>query len=293
MNASAHSRRYCGRLFQPDELQRIAELVRAQPQRNRAQLSRLVCDLLPWQRPNGQRKEMSCRVALLRMQRDGLLRLPAPRSRNGNGRIQPRYTAASQPQAPISGPLHALGPLSLRLVSTRAESSLWNEMIQRYHYLRYAPLPGDQLRYLLCAQDRLLALLGFGAAAWSAAPRDRFIGWTPAQRKARLQLIVNNARFLILPWVQVPNLASHLLATVCRRLPSDWESRYQYRPVLLETFVQSDRFHATSYRAANWLHVGITQGRGKLDKSHLRVTSLKEIFLCPLHPRFREILCAP
>ena len=143
------------------------------------------------------------------------------------------------------------------------------------------------------ASGSVLAVVGFGASAWKAAPRDRFIGWSVAQREARLQLVVNNARFLILPWVQVRNLASTVLARSSRRLPDDWQARYGYRPLLLETFVQSDRFAGTSYRAANWTHVGQTQGRGKLDVHRTHPLPRKDIWLYPLRRDFRRRLCAP
>ena len=147
--------------------------------------------------------------------------------------------------------------------------------------------------YAVTSQRRVLAVVGFGASAWKAAPRDRFIGWSVAQREARLQLVVNNARFLILPWVQVRNLASTVLARSSRRLPDDWQARYGYRPLLLETFVQSDRFAGTSYRAANWTHVGQTQGRGKLDVHRTHALPRKDIWLYPLRRDFRRRLCAP
>ena len=146
---------------------------------------------------------------------------------------------------------------------------------------------------LVTSQRRVLAVVGFGASAWKAAPRDRFIGWSVAQREARLQLVVNNARFLILPWVQVRNLASTVLARSSRRLPDDWQARYGYRPLLLETFVQSDRFAGTSYRAANWTHVGQTQGRGKLDVHRTHALPRKDIWLYPLRRDFRRRLCTP
>jgi len=228
---------------------------------------------------------------MLRMARDGLIALPPPEKGNGNGHNRPRLTAASDPREPVS-----LGPAELRAIVlspvTRLEdSSLWNEFVQRYHYLGYKPLPGEQIRYLVRSGDSLLAALGFGAAAWKVAPRDRFIGWTTRQREARLHLVVNNARFLILPWAHVPNLASHILARAARQLPADWRMRYGHAPVLLETFVERDRFRGTSYRAANWIHVGATQGRGKLD-IHMRFpVTVKDIFLYPLHKQFRCELC--
>ena len=293
MTTCTTNKRYCGRDFSKEEIERIGDLIAAEPKLNRSALSRLVCDLLQWRRPDGREKEMSCRVAMLRMHREGLIGLPPAQTKNGNGRVRPKLTVASHPQFPLQGSLDSLGPITLCPVKKGKDSSLWNELIERYHYLRYTPLAGAQLRYLVFSYDRLLAALGFAAAAWMAAPRDRFIGWTHNQRKQNLHLVVNNARFLIMPWVEVPNLASHLLAKASRALPSDWQKTYHYRPVLLETFVQANRFHATCYKAANWIHVGTTKGRGKLEKTHQQVVPLKHIFLYPLHRHFRETLCSP
>lgn len=284
--------RYCGREFTAEELERIRRLIAEDPSRNRAALSRVVCDELGWLRVDGRRKEMSCRVAMLRMERDGLLQLPAPSRSNGNGRNRPRLTSASDPRWPVSCAVGELGELLLRPVSGRRESRLWNELIERYHYLGYKPLPGAQLRYLVLAGSELLALLGFGAAAWKVAPRDRFIGWTVEQRVQNLQSVVNNARFLILPWVRSRNLASRVLGLAARRLPQDWQQRYGHRPVLLETFVDRTRFAGTCYRAANWLRVGQTRGRGKLDRQHRHALPVKDVWLYPLHGRFRRVLCS-
>ena len=186
-----------------------------------------------------------------------------------------------------------LPALQVRPLADQREALLWREYVDRYHYLGYTPLSGAQQRYLVTSGPQVLAVLGFAASAWKAAPRDRFIGWSVAQREARLQLVVNNARFLILPWVQVRNLASTVLARSSRRLPDDWQTRYGYRPLLLETFVQSDRFAGTSYRAANWIHVGQTQGRGKLDVHRTHFLPRKEVWLYPLRRDFRRRLCAP
>lgn len=285
--------RYCGRIFTADEIDLLRRLIASNPAKTRAQLSRDVCDLLGWQRPNGRRKDMSCRVAMLRMERDGLLQLPPPLKGNGNGRRRPRLTSASDPQEPLTAPVGRLGELVFRCVETRKDSSLWNELIERHHYLGYQPLPGAQIRYLISSGAQLLAAVGFGASAWKVAPRDRFIGWTLEQRRDHLHRVVNNARFLILPWIHSPNLASHLLARVARRLPQDWERRYSYSPVLLETFVEHERFRGTCYRAANWIHVGQTQGRGKLDRTKRFAVPVKEVFLLPLCRDFRQRLCAP
>ncbi|MBI5242344.1 MAG: DUF4338 domain-containing protein [Elusimicrobia bacterium] len=285
------SRRYCGRLFNSQEILWIGRFIVDHPSYNRVALSRAVCDALGWIKPDGRRKEMSCRVAMLRMHRDDLICLPAPQKGNGNGRTCPAWTSASDPQFPVSMSAGDLGPLQFHPVSTAKDGSLWNELIDRYHYLGYKPLPGAQIRYLVFSNTYLLAALGFGAAAWKVAPRDHFVGWTTDQRARNLHLVVNNARFLILPWVTSRNLASRILAGVAKQLPQDWQMRYRYSPVLLETFVDT-RFAGTCYKAANWLLVGQTQGRGKLDRHHHNPLPVKHVFLYPLRTNSRQILCA-
>lgn len=284
--------RYSGRDFSEKDLETIRGIVAEDPSSTRAEISRRVCDALGWMKPNGTRKDMSCRVALLRMQDDGLVKLPPPRWGNGNGKPWRRRTAAGQPGFPITADAGELTDLRLELVDQSGPTQLWNEYIDRYHYLGYTPLPGAQLRYLATARGQTIAVLGFGAAAWKTKPRDEFIGWTPKQREANLHLVVNNARFLILPWVRSRHLASRLLGMARRRIPGDWEKRYSYRPLLLETFVESERFAGTSYKAANWLCVGETTGRGKLDVHHTAKGPVKTVWLSPLRKNFRKALCA-
>lgn len=289
----APRRTYCGRAFSDGDLDDIRELIEANPDGNRAQLSRLVCDRLAWFRPDGRRKEMSCRVAMLRMERDGLLVLPPPLKGNGNGRIRPPLTSVSEPKEVISESVGLLDPLSIRIVETRADSRLWNELIERHHYLGYKPLAGAQARYLVSSGSNLLAVLGFSAAAWSLAARDAWIGWNRYERMRNLCLVVNNSRFLILPWVKSRNLASRVLAKSARRLRQDWMSLYGIRPVLLETFVECGRFSGTCYRAANWIHIGRTRGRGKLDRENRYALPLKDVLVYPLDRQFRRILRSP
>jgi hypothetical protein len=279
---SSTTHRYCGRIFSVDQIERIRRLIADSPHLNRVQLSRAVCDLFGWFRPDGQRKEMSCRVAMLRMHRDQLITLPAPLRGNGNGRTRPRLTTATDPQQPVCMKAGELGELQLNLVDNCRDSSLWNELIERYHYLGYCPLPGAQLRYLVRNEKQLLALLGFGAAAWKVAPRDNWIGWSHDQRTEKLQLIVNNARFLILPWVRSKNLASRILSLAAKHLPDHWQQKYAYRPVLMETFVEQDRFQGTCYQAANWIKLGYTKGRGKLDVKNEYKLPIKAIYVYPL-----------
>jgi hypothetical protein len=291
--SAAGGRRYCGRAFTVADLAHIRELLQLQPVLGRVALSRRVCQDLGWLNALGQPKEMSARVALLRMEKDGLIQLPPPLSRNGRGRRRFPLTSASAPQAPVPEPLSALEPLVFQRVPGGRLSALWNELIARYHYLGYRPLSGAQMRYLVWSADgRLLAALGFGAAAWHVQPRDRYIGWNDRQRRTGLPRIVNNARFLILPWVQCRGLASRILSGLLKPLRADWRWRYGYQPVLLETFVEIPRFTGTSYRAANWTRLGQTQGRGKLEKQHRQISPLKDIWVYPLHRDFRKILCA-
>ncbi len=281
--------RYCGRDFSKQELDLIRQLISENPSATRAVLSRLTCQALDWYKIDGGLKEMSCRVAMLRMQDDGLIKLPAPRHRHCPAN-NVQFTSATAPKPEINKPVHALACVQLRIVMGRQQSRLWNEYIHRYHYLGYKPLPGAQLRYFVISENNIIALLGFGASAWQCAPRDKYIGWTHDQRKKKLQYIVNNARFLILPWVKCKNLASKILSLTSHRLSRDWQGHYGYQPVLLETFVERDRFAGTSYKAANWVLVGQTKGRGKLGPAGKISVPIKDLWLYPLERNFRHIL---
>ena len=286
--------RYSGRIITADEIDWIREYIAANPTLNRVALSRLVGQYLKWLDPHGQLKEMSCRVAMLRMHRDGLIELPAPKGKNGNGSRCPRkFSATSAAGSSILSPVSQLAPLVMSQARTSSDTRLWNELIQRYHYLGHSPLTGAQIKYLIySAGGSLLAVLGFAAAAWKVASRDQFIQWSDEQRLRNLRLVVNNARFLVLPWVTSKNLASHILGMAARQLPLDWQARYNYQPVLMETFVQKDKFKGTCYRAANWMIVGQTQGRGKRDRQHERPLPIKDVYIYPLNKSFRNILCS-
>ena len=279
---------YCGRDFTPKELERIRFLIKQNPEFNRTRLSVEVCQMFQWLKPDGKVKDMSCRVAMLRMEKDGLIRLP-PSTRTKQPVRKIEFTSATEPQNPVICPVNQLPQLQLQMV-TKATSALWNEYIERYHYLGHSPLPGAQLRYFITAGEQIVALTGFGAAAWQTAPRDQFIGWNHDQRKKNLHLIVNNARFLILPWVQSKNLASKILSLTIRLLPDDWEKRYNIRPVLMDSFVQKNRFAGTCYKAANWINVGETKGRGKLGPSRKISVPIKDIWMYPLNKKFRVLL---
>jgi hypothetical protein len=281
--------RYCGRPFTAADIELIRALLAQLPPLNRARLSREVCERLNWRRPDGRLKDMSCRVAMLRMQTDGLFSLPPPRNPKPVAyRSYPHIEQAVL--EPTSIPVVELATLSVDLVCTKADSLLWNAYIERHHYLGHQLMPGAQLRYFVRAAGHIIAALG--ASAWKVKPRDQLIGWTTDQRQRNLHLIINNARFLILPWIRCNNLASRILALISRRLPADWQVRYAYRPVLLETFVEKPRFTGTCYKAANWQHLGDTQGRGKLDTLHRNAQPIKSIWIYPLVRDFQRQLCS-
>ena len=270
---------YCGRHFSRTDIELIRSLIAEGF--NRSRLSRLFCEKTQWKKPDGGLKEMSCRVALLKMERDGHILLPPPERSANNHLKKPKERALPLPTT------ENVGELRLELVDRRT-SALWNAYIDRYHYLGYTPLPGAQLRYFVTADDEILALLGFAAAAWKCAPRDTFIGWDATTRTKNLHLVVNNARFLIL--VKVRNLASRILSLAARRIASDWRTRYGYAPVLLETFVDKERFTGTCYKAGNWILVGATKGRGKLDIRHEHKLPIKSVWLYPLDKDFTRWL---
>jgi hypothetical protein len=287
--------RYRGREFTDNEINDIRRLI-ASTGLLRSPLSRLICEQFGWRTTSGGLKDASCRAALVLMERDGHIQLPRSRKCRdaGRGNAKPWSILTEDcepPTAMIEGALAQLGKITLITVATTRESHLWNELVDRYHYLGYRRTPGAQVRYLVRAGDgKLLGCFGFGAAAWKLKPRDLFIGWDPSTRERNLHRVVNNGRFLILPWVRVKNLASHLLSRAIRQLPIDWGQRYGYQPVALETFVDVSRYRGTCYRAGNWAYLGQTQGRGRYDRNNERAQPVKGIFIYPLTRHFREVL---
>jgi hypothetical protein len=280
----------CGRPFDAVDLERIhREIVAAHPPL-RAEIARRVCRVLDWTDGLGRPKLMSARVGLLRLHRAGLIELPAPSRVNGNGRGLVHGPDVWPEPVPMGGTVGQLSGLRLEAVHEQRASRLWNGLIGRYHYLGYAPLPGAQLRYLIQCERGLLGAIGFGAAAWKVATRDRWIGWEAAARETHLGGVLNNARFLLLPWVQVRNLASKVLALTAARLPADFAARYDERVVLLETFVEVPRHRGTCYRAANWRYLGETAGRGKCDRTHQACLPRKAVYVYPLAADFRAAL---
>jgi len=289
MTALGHLR-VGGRDWNNKDLAQVRKAIDEAQPRQRTEIARRVCQALDWKNALGEPKLMSCRVALLRLHRGGHIELPPPRNGNGNGRGLSVQRVAWPTQDPVIGSVKDLPGLVLDAVQGREDSALWNGLIDRYHYLGYTPLPGAQLRYLIRWEGGVLGALGFGAAAWKVAARDQWIGWKAVEREAHLPRVINNARFLILPWVEVRNLASRILSLAAHRVVGDFEARYGIRPVLLETFVEQQRFRGTCYRAANWTRVGETTGRGKCDRRHRADLPVKDIYLYPLQRSFRAAL---
>lgn len=287
-------RRLLGRAFGPQALCAVREEIGLARPRLRAEIARRVCQRLAWQTPGGQDALMSARVALLRLAAKGLIELPAPRNGNGNGKPWHPPIGVVPPEPALGTCLSHLRPIDLQVVRDPEQSRLWNNLIAEYHYLGHSNLPGAQLRYLIYGRNHLLGALGFGAAAWSLSLRDQFIGWTPAQRQRSLPWVLNNARFLILPWVRVAHLASHILARCARQLPEDFSRRYGWRPVFLETFVQ-EPYPGTCYRAAQWIYLGATRGRGKKGPHPVAGKTpvpVKHLWVYPLGQHFRRALCS-
>jgi Domain of unknown function (DUF4338)/Transposase DNA-binding/Transposase Tn5 dimerisation domain len=285
----------CGQSFSPEMLKRIGATLKDEPHVSRRALSRRVCEWLNWRAPNGRLKEMSCRVALAKLARAGMLELPEPRPRPPTRTHRAAQVAALPPLACVKAPLAKLGKVELILVRSRHSrtSRLWRELMQRDHYLGAGPLCGAQLRYLVHSEHYgIVGAAAFSAAAWRVRARDRFIGWSDRARAANLNAVLANSRFLIRPEVEVAHLASHVLSLCARQLPHDWVARYGVRPLLLETFVERTRFRGTSYRAANWQHVGATCGRGRQDRRRAHAIPVKDVYVYPLQADWRERLQA-
>jgi hypothetical protein len=280
-----------GRDFSEHILSRIRTRVLDDPTLTRSALSREVCGWLQWQGDDGRPKDVSCRVALLKLDRRGLIELPAARDVSFASPAQ--AAPAAQPiWLRIEAPLAQLGRVWLAPVDGgQAElSRVWWAMMQAHHPLGAGPLCGAQIRYLIVCEAGVLGGLSFSAPAWRLAPRDAWIGWDDVARRTGLSKVVANSRFLILPGVQVANLASHVLALALKRLSADWQARYAITPVLVETFVDSTRYRGTCYRAANWRHLGQTQGRGRQDHAHAAKGTSKDIWVYPLHAHWQRIL---
>lgn len=274
---------FCGRTFGSDERELMRQIAAEFSALGVTEIARTVCELLEWKRPSGGLKNHECRQLLERLAAEGVLTLPDLRKLGGKG---PRRADVSRPcfePAPVECAAGECEPLELVLVEGKVESRSWREHMERYHYLGCRVPFGANLRYWVRNRHRELACLLWSSPAWKMQARDAWIGWSDQQRQRNLQSIVNNGRFLILPWVRVKGLASKILALSARQMPRDWQVRYGHQPLLLETLVDTARFRGTCYRAANWIYIGQTTGRGRMDRNHKsHGQSIKDIYLYPL-----------
>jgi len=284
--------RYRGQEIDSEQLAFLREFIRTHPASSRWKLSRQLCEALGWKQANGALRDMVCRGMLLMLERAGEIELP-PVRRHVRGQCRTgrrRPEAVLIDTAPLAMSLQSLGPIEIQSVRRTADEPLFNSLMEQYHYLGYEQPIGEHLKYICWAQGRPVACM-----AWSSAPRhlgsrDRYIGWSAEARRRNIRFIAYNTRFLILPWIAVPHLASHILGKVARGLSEDWERMYGHPIYFAETFIDPNRFRGTCYRAANWQLLGLTTGRGKNDQTNKPNRPIKEILGLPLAPRFRELL---
>jgi len=282
---------YRGRTITEADGASIRELIIAHPDASRRQLSYLLCDAWDWRQPNGERRDMVCRGLMLALDRAGHIRLPAVRKRPPNNVVAARAPCAvSVNCTPLEGGLASLDPLTIRQVRRSADERLFDGLLAEHHYLGYTRPVGEHLKHLVFVGERPVACLGWSSAPRHLGPRDRFIGWSAAARRRNIGFLAYNTRFLILPWVKVKHLASHLLGRVARQIATDWQEVYGHPVHYLETFVDPARFRGTCYRAANWISLGLTTGRGKDDQTHRANRPLKAVLGYPLTRRFRALL---
>jgi hypothetical protein len=283
--------RYRGRVVTAEDIGFIRQFIAQHPGASRRRLSAKLCEAWEWKQANGALRDMVCRGLLLMLHRAGEIELPPVRQVSLNPFVErERPAPVLLDTTPITGPLSALQPIELQPVRRSGDEPLFNSLMEQYHYLGYEQPVGEQLKYLAWAQGRPVACL-----AWSSAPRhlgsrDRFIGWNAEARRRNIRFLAYNTRFLILPWVRVPHLASHLLGKMAQTLSGDWERMYGHPIYFAETFIDPGRFRGTCYRAANWVLLGHTTGRGKNDHTNKPNRPIKEVLGLPLVPRFRQLL---
>lgn len=284
-----------GRWFSEQELQDAKYIVRMFPQLSRYELAKTICEGLSWVAPNGKYKIEACQQLLEKLEKQSEIVLPKKRTTKPLSQEEQILTGEQTEAKPdLHGIVGDVSPIKLEAVRSRDSIRLWNEYVERYHVLGYKRPFGAHQRYFIWSgnepKQRLGCLL-FSASSWALSERDTWIGWNKEARSQRLHLIVNNSRFLIFPWVKVKNLASKALSLAARQVPADWQKRYGFEPVLLETFVDVELYQGTCYQAANWVYLGGTTGRGRMDRYHQHLSSPKRIYMYPLRRDFRAILC--
>lgn len=291
MDAAVH--RFRGREITADDIKLIRELIAHNPDRSRRQLSTLLCEAWGWYQANGAPRDMVCRSLMLELHRAGQIELPPVRQRSDNPLTRRTKTATVKvDMTPVQCRLSELQPLVFEQVRRTPQERVFNSLIEEHHYLGYVRPVGEHLKFMVYAKERPVACLGWQSAPRHLGPRDRFIGWSATARRRNIHLVAYNPRYLIMPWVKVPHLASHVLGRMARLLPVAWVKVYGHPVVYLETFVDKDLYRGTCYLAANWQVLGLTQGRGKDDQTNRPNRSLKQVLGYALHKRFRDILAA-
>ena len=278
------------RTITESDIQAIQAIVNEHWSKGRTHISRILCEVWNWVQPSGRLRDMAWRELLLPLHRKDLIALPPALHISNNNQRNRSISAVDIDQTPLSGKLSKFSPVELKLIRHITLEPLYNSLVQHYHYLGYKQIVGSHLKYIAFIDDRPMACLGWGSAAWSVKARELFIGWDKPAKERNLHLVINNTRFLVLPFVSIKFLASHLLALNTRRIASDWLSIYHHPLYLLETFVEKDRFAGTCYKAANWIRVGQTQGTSKRGRQHLFHGSIKDVYLYPLRKDFRQKL---
>jgi hypothetical protein len=285
--------KYRGRMIRESDVAIIRALIQEHPTASRRELSQQLCEVWNWVQPNGALRDMLCRGLMLALERAGHIVLPPVRQRPHNPlAMRPRPQRPEIDTTPIASGLKDLGSLEFRLVRRTREEPLFNALIEHHHYLGYTQPVGEQLKYTVLAGQRPVACLAWSSAARHLGPRDRFIGWSRQARQRNIRFIAYHSRYLILPWVRVPHLASHILGRMAALVPRDWERIYGHSVYYLETFIEPERWRGTCYRAANWIALGFTTGRGKASNSHRPNRPLKQVLGYPLDKRFRHWLSA-
>ena len=283
---------FCGKPVSTEDFQLIQEVLQTYSF-SRVELANTVAELLNWTRPNGKLKERETVEYLEKCEELGLVRLPKLQSvKNHKGRHSgSKRTQQGEAGEEVSCPLKELQPIELELIDTKKDRDLWRELIDRYHYLGFKRPFGGRLFYFVRSRTgQWVGCLQVSSAAWALEQRDRWLGWDPETRKQNLSLVVQNSRFLILPWIKVKGLASHALSLLSKRIADDWEQHYAVRPVLMESFVDTTCFEGTCYRAANWIDLGETKGRGRMDAKHRNDQTIKRVWVYPLHRHFKKTL---
>lgn len=284
--------KYRGQVVDDTTVEALREILVAHPELSRWKLSRKVCEFWDWKQPNGHLKDVQCRGLMLRLHRAGEIELPPVRRavHNPLGKKRSKPAPVEVDESPLHGRLADLGPLQFQQVRRTPAEALFNGLIEQHHYLGYTHPVGEHLKFLVTAGERPVACFAWSSAPRHLGPRDRFIGWSMEARRRNIRFVAYNTRFLILPWVQVRYLASHLLGRMTRSLPRHWERLYDHPVYFAETFVDPVRFKGTCYRAANWLPMGQTTGRGKDDLTHKANRPLKDVLGLPLNRNFRRLL---